>query len=124
MTTSRRIAAAFIALFLAAVGSLVSSSPASAVQACPNDWICFYNNAQVGTNYNEAREDGDTSPGQCHRFPSASNNTASYVINKTDYVWRIYDTSNCTGGYGTIYAGSSGGIPSYNNIASSYKRIG
>jgi hypothetical protein len=118
-----RILATLAAFALALTGALAVSSPASAVKACPNDWICFYNDAQVGTNYNEAREGEDTSSGECHKFPSASNNTTSYVINKTNWTWRMYDANNCTGAYGTLYADSSGGTPTFNNKGSSYKRI-
>ena len=96
-----RFFAALAAFTMVLISGLAVSSPASAVQACPNDWICWYDNAQVGTRYNEA----------------------SYVINKTNSTWRIYDANNCTGVYGTLYANSSGGTPTFNNKGSSYKRI-
>lgn len=119
----RKILAALATMAAVVVGGLaITASPAAAVQACPIYGICFYDTASVGALRIEYRDGGDTSAGECHVMPPSANNKASYVINRTDRPWRIYNATNCTGAYGLIYAGSGGGIPTFNNITSSYKQ--
>lgn len=112
-------------LALVAATLALTAAPASAAPGCSAGWICFHNTSTSSPN--EARDGVDTSPGECHPFPAAYNNTTSYVTNNTGRTWYVFLNGNCTGSYaagtlGKIYAHTSGAMTgTWDNSISSYR---
>lgn len=119
----RKILAVLAVSAAVTAGTLTATTgPATAAPGCPVNAICFHNTST--SNPNEWRDFADTSPGECHGFSSSANNTASWVTNRTSYVWYVYTNALCNSfPAGTIYANSSGAMTgSWNNSISSYRR--
>lgn len=118
-----RILKLALAALVALIPAVVVASPAQAVGPCSVGWICFYDTS-VSLNPLAERDVEDTNTGECYQMNSTQNNRTSYIVNRANWAWRVYDTNNCTGASGYIYENSSGGMNStWNNVISSYKLL-
>ena len=119
----KRLLAVVAALFVGLGGGLVFASPAQAVRACSAESICFYD---VNTSLASPMIDHDgedTADNECFTMASAYRNKTSYVQNRTDYIWYVWTTTNCTGTVGRLYANTNGDMTGmWNNSIKSYKR--
>lgn len=116
------LATAFVSLFGASV--VVSHPTAALADSCPSSgYLCLYNDS-AHTDLMEFTAASLYAPGACYSLGS-SNNKTSYIKNTSSSQFAVYDSGNCSGYPGTIYAHSAGAMSAeWNNDISSLIRIG
>lgn len=118
-----RILAAIAAFLLVLGGSFAMAAPAQAVGPCTTDSICFYDTSS--SNAFIDHDDADTSPGECLHISATWQAKASWITNTSDHQYHVYVSTNCTGLYGHIWAGTSAAMADpWNNSIRSYIRVG
>lgn len=114
-----RILAMAATSVLAAGAALSPASPAAAVPtACALNYICFFDKATDSSPFDAWPVTYGTT---CLRV--TPDNIASYVIDNSNYDWKVFHSTDCSGEFGVINDHSSGYMSVYwNNTIGSTKR--
>jgi hypothetical protein len=103
---------------------VVSPADQKKLDACTDEWICFYDctNNGCGHWFTNSSINGCQMMGY-DRLGNWMGDRTSYIVNDGLWPFLVYDYYNCSGAVGTIYAHSQGAMDAYwNNHIGATKR--
>lgn len=119
MRIKQRIGMALAALLVAVMGSAVMATTAQAV-TCPDGFLCLFNNPD-GTASIYVVLPSNLERSRCYQLPTSATNRTSYVWNRSNNVFSVFDGGYCQTPPGTWYAQRQGRMTgSWDNSVSSF----